>query len=85
MAAKDSTPLEEFRRVTATTMRAVARKEVNVAFVPDGGSLLGSHACPHAWEPLMQVKPQLGPPSAPAAQVAVPFAGGVQAFEHEPQ
>jgi cobaltochelatase CobT len=44
MAAKDSTPLEEFRRVTATTMRAVARKEVNVAFVPDGGSLLGTEA-----------------------------------------
>ena len=35
--AKDSTPLEEFRRVTATTMRAVSRKEVNVAFVPDAG------------------------------------------------
>ena len=44
MAAKDSTPLEEFRRVTATTMRAVSRKEVNVAFVPDGGSLLGQEA-----------------------------------------
>ncbi len=42
--AKDSTPLEEFRRVTATTMRAVSRKEVNVAFVPDGGSLLGQEA-----------------------------------------
>ena len=42
--AKDSTPLEEFRRVTATTMRAVSRKEVNVSFVPDGGSLLGSEA-----------------------------------------
>ena len=35
--AKDTTPLEEFRRVTATTMRAVSRKEVNVSFVPDGG------------------------------------------------
>ncbi|NQW55015.1 MAG: cobaltochelatase subunit CobT [Rhodospirillales bacterium] len=44
MAAKDSTPLEEFRRVTATTMRAVSRAEVNVAFVPDGGSLLGQEA-----------------------------------------
>jgi cobalamin biosynthesis protein CobT len=44
MAAKDSTPLEEFRRVTATTMRAVSRKDVNVAFVPDGGSLLGQEA-----------------------------------------
>ena len=44
MAAKDSTPLEEFRRVTATTMRAVSRKEVNVSFVPDGGSLLGQEA-----------------------------------------
>ena len=44
MAAKDSTPIEEFRRVTATTMRAIARKEVNVSFVPDGGSLLGSEA-----------------------------------------
>ena len=42
--AKDTTPLEEFRRVTATTMRAVSRKEVNVSFVPDGGSLLGSEA-----------------------------------------
>ena len=42
--AKDSTPIEEFRRVTATTMRAVSRKEVNVSFVPDGGSLLGSEA-----------------------------------------
>ena len=42
--AKDSTPLEEFRRVTATTMRAVSRKDVNVSFVPDGGSLLGSEA-----------------------------------------
>ncbi len=42
--AKDSTPLEEFRRVTATTMRAVSRKEVNVAFVPEGGSLLGQEA-----------------------------------------
>src|SRR5258705_13917390 len=42
--AKDSTPLEEFRRVTATTMRAVSRKEVNVSFVPDGGSLLGNEA-----------------------------------------
>src|SRR5471030_1944143 len=42
--AKDTTPLEEFRRVTATTMRAVSRKEVNVSFVPDGGSLLGTEA-----------------------------------------
>ena len=42
--AKDTTPIEEFRRVTATTMRAVSRKEVNVSFVPDGGSLLGSEA-----------------------------------------
>ena len=42
--AKDTTPIEEFRRVTATTMRAVSRKEVNVTFVPDGGSLLGSEA-----------------------------------------
>ena len=42
--AKDTTPLEEFRRVTATTMRAVSRKEVNVSFVPDGGSLLGQEA-----------------------------------------
>ena len=39
--AKDTTPLEEFRRVTATTMRAISKKEVNVSFVPDGGSLLG--------------------------------------------
>src|SRR6476660_5924175 len=42
--AKDTTPIEEFRRVTATTMRAVSRKEVNVSFVPAGGSLLGSEA-----------------------------------------
>src|SRR5260221_12542082 len=42
--AKDTTPIEEFRRVTATTMRAVSRKEVNVSFVPDGGSLLGTEA-----------------------------------------
>ena len=38
--AKDTTPLEEFRRVTATTMRAISKKDVNVSFVPDGGSLL---------------------------------------------
>ena len=31
--AKDSTPLEEFRRVTAATMRAVSRRDVNVTFV----------------------------------------------------
>ena len=37
--AKDTTPLEEFRRVTATTMRAISKKDVNVSFVPDGGSL----------------------------------------------
>src|SRR5260221_12959088 len=42
--AKDTTPLEEFRRVTATTMRAISKKDVNVAFVPDGGSLLGQEA-----------------------------------------
>src|ERR1700730_3720254 len=42
--AKDTTPLEESRRVTATTMRAVSRKEVNVSSVPDAGSLLGSEA-----------------------------------------
>ena len=42
--AKDTTPLEEFRRVTATTMRAISRHEVNVSFVPDGGSLLGNEA-----------------------------------------
>src|SRR4029450_7577660 len=42
--AKDTTPIEEFRRVTATTMRAVSRKEVNVSFVPDGGSPRGSDA-----------------------------------------
>jgi cobaltochelatase CobT len=42
--AKDTTPLEEFRRVTATTMRAISRREVNVSFVPDGGSLLGEEA-----------------------------------------
>src|SRR6266481_2395377 len=42
--AKDTTPLEEFRRVTATTMRAISKKEVNVSFVPDGGSLLGQEA-----------------------------------------
>ena len=39
--AKDTTPLEEFRRVTATTMRAISKKDINVSFVPDGGSLLG--------------------------------------------
>src|SRR5438445_628507 len=42
--AKDTTPLEEFRRVTATTMRAISKKDVNVSFVPDGGSLLGQEA-----------------------------------------
>src|SRR3984893_585421 len=42
--AKDTTPLEAFRRLTATTMRAVSRKEVNVSSVPDAGSLLGSEA-----------------------------------------
>ena len=42
--AKDTTPIEEFRRVTATTMRAISKKDVNVAFVPDGGSLLGQEA-----------------------------------------
>src|SRR5262249_61711589 len=42
--AKDPTPLEEFRRVTATTMRAISKKDVNVSFVPDGGSLMGNEA-----------------------------------------
>src|SRR4029077_20378481 len=42
--AKDTTPIEEFRRVTATTMRAISKKDVNVSFVPDGGSLLGQEA-----------------------------------------
>src|SRR6187401_3225334 len=42
--AKDTTPLEEFRRVTATTMRAISKTDVNVSFVPDGGSLLGQEA-----------------------------------------
>ena len=42
--AKDTTPIEEFRRVTATTMRAISKKDINVSFVPDGGSLLGQEA-----------------------------------------
>jgi cobaltochelatase CobT len=44
VSAKDSTPLEEFRRVTSATMRAVARRDVNVTFVPDGGQIMGSEA-----------------------------------------
>ncbi|TWT08741.1 cobaltochelatase subunit CobT [Reyranella sp. CPCC 100927] len=44
MAGKDTTPLEEFRRVTAATMRAVSRRDVNVTFVPDGGQLMGQEA-----------------------------------------
>ncbi len=44
MAGKDTTPLEEFRRITAATMRAVSRRDVNVTFVPDGGQLMGNEA-----------------------------------------
>jgi cobaltochelatase CobT len=44
VAGKDTTPLEEFRRTTAATMRAVSRKDVNVTFVPDGGQLMGNEA-----------------------------------------
>ncbi|QQS14142.1 MAG: cobaltochelatase subunit CobT [Rhodospirillales bacterium] len=44
MAGKDTTPLEEFRRLTAAAMRAVSRKDVNVTFVPDGGTLMGNEA-----------------------------------------
>jgi len=44
VAGKDTTPLEEFRRVTAATMRAVSRRDVNVTFVPDGGQLMGQEA-----------------------------------------
>jgi len=42
--SKDATPLEEFRRVTAATMRAIGRHDVNVTFVPDGGSQAGNEA-----------------------------------------
>ena len=41
---KDTTPLEEFRRVTAATMRAIGRQDVNVTFVPDGGTQAGNEA-----------------------------------------
>ena len=42
--SKDTTPLEEFRRVTGAAMRAVSHKDVNVTFVPDGGTLAGNDA-----------------------------------------
>src|SRR5260370_20261389 len=42
--AHATTPTEEFRRVTGPTMGAISKKDVNVAFVPDGGSLLGQEA-----------------------------------------
>jgi cobaltochelatase CobT len=42
--SKDATPLEEFRRVTAATMRAIGRHDVNVTFVPDGGTQAGNEA-----------------------------------------
>ena len=42
--SKDTTPLEEFRRVTAATMRAMGRQDVNVTFVPDGGTQTGNEA-----------------------------------------
>ena len=42
--AKDSSPLEAFRLLTASTMRAVSRKDVNVTFVPDGGQMMGNEA-----------------------------------------
>ncbi len=42
--SKDTTPLEEFRRVTAAAMRAVSHHDVSVTFVPDGGTVAGSEA-----------------------------------------
>ena len=42
--AKDSSPLEAFRLLTAATMRAVSRKDINVTFVPDGGQMMGNEA-----------------------------------------
>jgi cobaltochelatase CobT len=42
--SKDSTPLEEFRRVTAAAMRAVSHNDVSVTFVPDGGTVMGNEA-----------------------------------------
>jgi cobaltochelatase CobT len=43
-SSKDSTPIEEFRRLTSATMRAISRKDVNVTFVPDGGTAMGNEA-----------------------------------------
>ena len=71
--ARDTTPIEEFRRVTATTMRAVSRKEVNVSFVPDGGSLgdiqLPGEPVPTPTTPTVPTTPTTPTPrrAAPAA------------------